>query len=132
MNSIPFSIHLWDKDCRIIDCNEAALMLSNIREKSEYLGRYMELFPEYQPDGQLSVEKHAMIIKKVFADGRNQVLEWMRQTPDGMLVPVEITCALIKFKDDNVVISYSRDLREYKKMMKDIEQQTSELEFKSH
>ncbi|MCL2704864.1 MAG: ATP-binding protein [Spirochaetaceae bacterium] len=127
MDATPFACRLWSKDLKIFDCNEAAFRLFKMQDKQEYIDRYFELSPEFQPDGSRSIDKTYEILKKVFAEGR-YVFEWMHQLLDGTPVPVEITLIRLKQRGDEVIAGYTRDLREYKQMMDEIERSAGELE----
>jgi len=120
MDATPFACRLWNKDFEIFDCNEEAVRLFKMKDKQEYIDRYFELSPEFQPDGLRSNEKTYKILKKVFEEGR-YVLEWMHQLLDGTLMPAEITLIRLKQKGEEVIAGYTRDLREHKQMMGDIE-----------
>jgi len=57
LDATPLCCNLWDKDFNNIDCNEEAVKLFELRDKQEYLDRFFEISPKYQPDGRLSSEK---------------------------------------------------------------------------
>jgi PAS domain S-box-containing protein len=58
-------------------------------------------------------------------------MEWMHQTLDGKLIPVEITIVRINYKRDYAVIIYARDLREQKKMLEELKNAAYKLEYES-
>jgi signal transduction histidine kinase/CheY-like chemotaxis protein len=120
LDATPLCCQLWDKNVKIIDCNKAAVELYGLRNKQEYMSRFSELLPEVQPDGQRSAEKAAMFVHKAFSEGYCR-FEWMHRMPDGTPMPTEVTLVRVKYKDDYVVAGYTRDLREYKRMMEKIE-----------
>lgn len=126
LDSTPLCASFWDSDYNIIDCNLETVKLFGLSCKQEYLDRFMELSPEYQPDGRpsaaLSVEK----IREAFSAGRC-VFEWTHQTLGGELIPAEITLVRVKYKDGDVVIGYTRDLRQLKATMSEIERTQAEL-----
>ena len=119
MDATPFACRLWNKDFEIFDCNEEAVRLFKLSDKQEYIDRYFELSPEFQPDGSRSKDRVHEILKKVFIEGRC-VFEWMHQLLDGTPLPVEITLVRLKQRDEEVIAGYTRDLREHKQMMSDI------------
>ena len=128
LDATPLCCQLWDKDINTIDCNEAAVRLYGFKNKQEYLERFYECSPEFQSDGQRSDEKAIIFVKKAFAEGLC-VFEWMHQMPDGgMLIPAEITLVRINYKDDFLVAGYTRDLREHKQMMAEIDRQSKLLD----
>jgi len=120
LDATPLCCNMWDKDFNNIDCNEEAVKLFGLKNKQEYLDRFYELSPEYQPDGQLSSDKSLNCIKEAFKNGRS-VFEWMHQKLDGTPVPAEITLVRVKHENEYIVTGYTRDLREYKRIMKEID-----------
>ena len=112
-DAMPLGCHLWNSDLKMIDCNEAALKLYGFKNKQEQFDNFSKCSPEYQPDGQRSDEKAVMVVKKAFEEGYYSC-EWLHQTWDGALVPVELTLERLKHGDDYVVAAYTRDLRDIK------------------
>ena len=119
LDATPLCCNLWNRDFVNIDCNEEAVKLFELKDKQEYLDRFFELSPEYQPDGRLSSEKAQENIAAAFRSGRI-VFEWMHQKLDGTPVPSEITLVRVKYEGGYIVAGYTRDLRDYKKMMGEI------------
>ena len=121
LDATPLVSQLWDRDGRIFYCNEEAFKVFKLQSKQEYIDRFYDLSPEYQPDGQLSFVKIAMNNVRVLKEGK-YVFEWMHQLPDGTPMPSEITLVRVRYGDDYAVAGYMRDLREHKQMMHEIEQ----------
>jgi len=113
MDTTPLCAHFWDEDLKIVDCNQAAVKMFNLSNKQEYIERYFELTPDYQPDGIRSEEKLRQLIKETHEKGRQRV-EWMRQALDGEPIPVELTLVQVEFKGKSLIVGYNRDLREQK------------------
>ena len=111
LDSTPLCCQLFDKNYRKIDCNREAVTLFGFKDKQDYLERYTELFPEFQPDGQRSIEKMRGYLKEAFAAGRCS-FEWVYKMLDGTEMPAEIVFVKVKYGDGHVVAAYSRDLRE--------------------
>ncbi len=126
LDATPLCCNLWDENYNNIDCNEEAVKLFELSNKREYLDRFFELSPEYQPDGLLSSEKAAANIKYAFENGRI-VFEWMHQKLNGEPIPSEITLVRVKRGDTYIVAGYTRDMREYQKMMAEIRQVEADL-----
>ena len=120
LNATPLACRLWNKECQLFDCNDETVRLFRLKDKQEYFDRYYDLAPEVQPDGIPTREKTVNTIRKAFTEGRC-VVEWMHQLLDGTPVPCEITLVRVKYEDDYVVAGYTRDLREHKQMMGNIE-----------
>jgi len=127
LNTTPLCCSLIDKDINIIECNEAAVTLFNLKNKQEYMDRFFELSPERQSNGELSYVQAVRHIRKAYNDGKC-VFEWMHQMLDGTPIPAEITLVRTNYGGNYVVAAYMRDLREHKKMMMDIRTSAAELE----
>ena len=123
LDTSPLCIGIWDKDCNIIDCNMATLEFYKFNTKQEYIDRFIsDCLPVYQPDGQRSDEKATALLSKAFDEGRC-TFEWMLRIPDDdTYVPTEVTLVRTKYGDENIIIGYTRDLREHYKMMETIEE----------
>jgi len=124
LDSMPLSCRLWDRDMHMIDCNEESVRLFKLKDKSEFMSQYYDYFPEYQPDGSPSKKKSQEYIQKTFDEGRVSV-EWLHKMPDGTLIPSEVTLVRVPYGNDFAVAGYTRDLREHKKMMSEIERRDS-------
>ncbi len=126
LNATPLACRLWNRDIQIIEINEAVLKLYGLKDKQEYLDRFADLMPEYQPDGQKSTEKIYGAVATAFERG-SYSYEVMFQLLDGTPVPAENMLFRVPYGDDYVVAAYSRDLREQKKMLAEIENTTAKL-----
>ncbi|MDR2532476.1 MAG: PAS domain-containing protein [Oscillospiraceae bacterium] len=129
LDSSPLCIQIWDKNLSTIDCNEAAVRLYKFKNKAEYVARFLtECSPEYQPDGRRSDEKAVALVFQAFDEGFC-VFDWTHHIPDEDIdFPAEITLIRVKYKNSDVVIGYTRDLREHYKMMKGIEERDKLLQ----
>ncbi len=113
LDATPLCCNFWDEKYNNIDCNQEAARLFDFKDKQEYLDRFRELSPEYQPDGRLSSEKAPEKVRLAFETGF-QKFEWMHQKPNGEPIPAEITLVRVKRGDNYIVAGYTRDLRELK------------------
>jgi signal transduction histidine kinase/CheY-like chemotaxis protein/PAS domain-containing protein len=127
LDATPLACHLWNKDFRVFECNEAMVTLFQLKDKHECFERFFELSPEFQPNGRRSSEAAFEHLVLAFA-GQKQVFEWMHQIPDGTPIPAEVTLVRVAFEDDYAVAAYARDLREQKQMMSEIERRDTLLE----
>ena len=114
LDTTPLCCNFWDENFHTIDCNLEAAKLFGLKDKQEYIDRFFELSPEFQPDGQRSRERAIQLVTQAFQTGR-VVFEWMHQKLDGTPVPAEITLVRVKRGDKYIVVGYTRDLRELKK-----------------
>ena len=126
-DSAPFAAHFWDEKLIMTDCNEEAAKMFNLSNKEEYKSRFFDFMPKYQPDGKLSVDKVKQLIADTFETGFQRA-ELICLSPDGEPVPVEDTYVRVEFKGERLVAGYSRDLREHKQMLRDLESAVSEAD----
>jgi signal transduction histidine kinase/CheY-like chemotaxis protein/Ca2+/Na+ antiporter len=121
LNTSPMCAQVWDKDLNMLDCNDAAVFMYGFRDKNDFFENFINnCSPEYQPDGRISVETAVSYLAKAFKEGYCQ-FEWMHQLPDGSVqIPTEITLVRTRHSDGDVVVGYTRDLREQKQMLDSI------------
>ena len=120
LDMTPMCCQLFDSSLRKIDCNQEAIRLFGFKDKQDFFERALEIYPEFQPDGQRSVEKIEKYLKEAF-EGAYCRFEWMYKMFDGTLMPAEATLVRVKYGNDYVVAGYTRDLREQTRMMEGIE-----------
>ncbi|MCL1893220.1 MAG: ATP-binding protein [Holophagaceae bacterium] len=120
LDSTPLSNFVFDKNHRIIECNEAALKLFKVNSKQEFFDRFFEFSPEFQPNGRPSRETANYNIQKAFEDGKYE-FTWVHMLAEGTLVPSEISLVRVPYEDDFAVVGYARDLREHERMMQAIQ-----------
>jgi PAS domain-containing protein len=113
LDAIPVCCTFWNEACQNIDCNEAAMRMFELSSKQEYLTRFNELSPMYQPNGRLSSEMAQERINKALAEGHTK-FEWMHQKLNGEPVPSEIILTRVTHGRGYIVVGYTRDLREQK------------------
>jgi signal transduction histidine kinase/DNA-binding response OmpR family regulator len=130
-DAMPLGANIHNKNFDFFDCNEAAVSMFGLSSKQEFREKFFSLWPEYQPDGQLSSEKMAQFDKKVFTDGYCR-FEWTYQNPKGELIPGE--CTLVRVKHDNefILAAYMRDLRELKTSFEQIYESEQSLNILSN
>jgi PAS domain S-box-containing protein len=113
---------LWDQNGVMLDCNQEALNLLGLKTKSDYIGRFYDLNPEYQSDGEKTAEKAGRLAKAAFESGYER-FDWMFLTAQGEELPVETTLRRIPWKDGSYrLAAYSRDLRDIHKKEKEVQE----------
>ncbi|MCL1989041.1 MAG: ATP-binding protein [Firmicutes bacterium] len=115
-DSAPIVMTVLDEDLKILEYNEEAIIRYGFENKEDYISDFFAASPKYQPDGSLSVEKGAELIRKCYETGQGQ-FEWMHQTTTGEPIPSEVRCFTINYNEAKVILAYSIDLRELKKNM---------------
>ena len=124
LEKTPLCYSLWDESFAARDCNEANVRLFGLKDKYEYISRFNELTPEYQPDGKLSAEKMNIYIKKALETGICD-FEWMHQKPDKQPLACEITILRTVMDGVFALAAYTRDITRHKEMMDELEYRDS-------
>ncbi|MEG0366447.1 MAG: EAL domain-containing protein [Coprobacillus sp.] len=113
LDASPLCLNLWNEKFENIMCNTAAVKLFELHNQEEYMEKFFELSPQYQPDGSLSSEKAIEYIKEAYAVGTKQ-FEWAHCKLNGEIIPTEITLVKIEGLDEDggdLVAGYTRDMR---------------------
>ncbi len=113
LDTMPLCANFWSRDLVNLACNAEAPRLFDLKNQQEYLDRFMELSPEIQPCGEKSGDLAVKNIHQAFSEGRT-TFEWMHQKLDGTPMPCEITLIRSNIRGEDVVVGYTRDLREIK------------------
>jgi len=113
LDACPMFIEIWNDEQRVVDCNEKTYEFFGLSDKTEFLSRYGELSPEYQPCGTRSVEKSAALAIKAMEKGQLR-FEWIYKRADGELLPVDTNFVRLKRNGKNIIIGYNYDLRPIK------------------
>jgi PAS domain S-box-containing protein len=116
--TMPLCCIFVDSNAKIIDCNQEAANLFNLSSKQEFIDRFPDLSPEYQPDGKLSRKREKEVIKQTLETGYFR-FEWMHQKLDGEQIPTEVTLTRVKYKGEDAIVGYIRDLREQLAMVQE-------------
>jgi len=125
-DSTPMCCTLWNKDLRIINCNNEALNLYGVKDKNELMEKFLDLMPPYQPNGEISKEAANVIMKKAFETGYVRT-EWTHLHINGDPLPCDVTLVRVKYKDEDLIAGYIRDLREHKIYVDEIEKTQKDL-----
>ncbi len=113
LDCVPVGCTLWNRDAKCIACNKAILEMHGLSGISEFISRFHELSPKFQPGGGLSSDLADKKIKQVFESGYDE-FEWLHQKLNGENLPVHVTLVRVKFKDDYIVAGFAQDLTEVK------------------
>jgi len=123
----PLGCSLWDENVRQTNANQEMVNLFGLKDKQEYIDRFTELYPEYQPNGVPSAECARENLRIAYRDGYRK-FEFLHRKPDGTPIPSEVTLIRMQTDKGYVVAAYIRDMREYSSMMKEIDYQRNLLE----
>ena len=120
LDASPMFIEIWDSDLNLVDCNNRVTELFGLSKKEEFLERYYDLSPEYQPCGMSSKEKSIICLKRALKDGYGRY-EWMHLTADGEELPVEAIFIRLEIEGKVMIVEYNHDLRQIKNAMAEVQ-----------
>ena len=128
MDAMPMCCQIFDRDYKIVECNNASIELFGFKDKNNYINHFLErCSPEFQPDGQYSTDKAKTFFNKAFEEGYCK-FEWLHRSLSGEPIQVEITLIRIKHnKNGYLVAGYTRDLRKHKAYIAEIEKVQEDL-----
>lgn len=120
LEATPLSCHLWDKYGKNMSSNEATVEMYGLTSKQDFIDRFFDLSPEYQPCGRLSKEMVKEAFEKTLERGFSQ-FEWQHKKLNGEPFPAEITLVRVMHKNDFIIAGYTRDLTDHKLMLSEME-----------
>ncbi|MDR3332462.1 MAG: response regulator [Synergistaceae bacterium] len=126
LDATPLCCSLWNEALNRIDCNEEVVRLFELSGKQEFLSRWADLSPEFQPNGRASMGMLQELLKEAFASGYGR-FEWLHQKLNGDPIPTEIILVRVRRGDEYIIASYTRDLREHKAMLAEMQKKSDEL-----
>jgi len=95
----------------MLDCNDANMEMFKVKNKRDFMEKFSEFSPEYQPDGILSSVKIKHLLNQAFDEGRN-VFDWMHIDSDGTPIPCRITMIRVDGKAEPLVVAHVIDMSE--------------------
>ena len=111
LDATPLSCTLWNSDYEIVNCNREALILFEMNNLEELNRHFLDLSPVFQPCGEKSKEHLDMWLKAAFTLGYCRT-EWLHQFRNGEDLPCEVTLVRVKYKNEDLIAAYTRDMRE--------------------
>jgi PAS domain S-box-containing protein len=110
-----------------VDCNQTVLEILQLKNKEEFLNLHpAELSPEYQPDGQKSVEKSEKMMDIAEQEGYHR-FEWVHRSKYRENFLVEVTLLLTQVNGDNLIYAFWRDITEREQNKIKIQEQYQEI-----
>ncbi len=113
LDAMPLAMNLWNHKRENIMCNQHAVELFELEEKSDYLLKFFRLSPEKQPDGRLSSEAALYYINEARNHGFVR-FNWLHCKLNGEEIPAEISLHRLDMKaeeGDQLIAGFTRDLR---------------------
>jgi PAS domain S-box-containing protein len=111
---------LMEDGC-FVACNQAAVEIMQVSGKEEFLNIHTsELSPEFQPDGQSSLQKADEMIAICIQQGYNN-FEWVHVRKNGEEFWAEILLTRLSIKEKLIIHASFRDISERKALDKKLE-----------
>ena len=114
LDASPMFIEIWDESLNLIDCNNRVMDLFGLPSKAEFLEKYDDFSPKYQPCGMASKKKHEVLLKQALEESYAQS-EWTHLTASGEELPVEVIFTHLIRQNKHFIVGYNHDLREIKR-----------------
>ncbi len=119
--------HLIYQRNHFVACNQAALTMLGLRDKQELLEKDITLFsPEYQPDGERSVDKRKRLAQSCFNKGM-QRFDWLLKSSDGQTVWVDVVYTAIPYLGKPAIYVSWRDKTEQKALEESLKQNEAQI-----
>ncbi|PLX17207.1 MAG: hypothetical protein C0599_14070 [Salinivirgaceae bacterium] len=115
------------KENKIVSCNQRTMEFFKCNEDEIINKRPSDLSPEYQLDGELSIEKEKVILEEVFK-GIPQYFEWQHKRPNGELFMAAVSLSFVELGREKYVQSSIRDITIRKKHELELEKYRQNLE----
>ncbi len=128
INAIPLGIGVWTRGFkRMIMSNKASADLFDLCNENEYLDKFFQLSPAYQPNGEKSKKAAYKMISYAFEHGYAR-FDWLHRKLNGEKIPCEITLVRTILSSGEVVIGFTRDKREQLVHEQQLAKKASELQ----
>ncbi len=129
LDSSPLGTLIWDSSFNLVHCNQAVATTFGLENQQEFIEHFFELIPEFQPQGENSVEVMQKALLHTFEHGFVN-LSWLGKSITGEEIPCVIKGVRTKYRGEFMLIAYLEDLRaseEQKKKLKMAEQRTEAI-----
>lgn len=104
--------HLLFDESGIIECNQAAVEMLGMKDKSEVMSHHpAEFSPEYQSDGQRSLDKSIQMDSIAHEKGFHR-FDWIHQKQDGTEFPCEVTLTPVELDTGRALLVVWHDISE--------------------
>ncbi len=127
LDAMPMGVHFWNENRELIYCNFECAKMFDYTTKEAYIANFLNTIPEKQSDGTPSFVFMQNAFQLVRTQGFARV-EGERIHPISQeIIPIEIILVNATYEGKDCVISYHRDLREYRAMLKTIKENEDAL-----
>ena len=119
-------IVLHDED-QILEANPAAVRILGCKSAEEVIGKHpSDTSPPFQPNGESSQAMANKNIQECMARGSAR-FEWISRTPEGKLIPLEVTLTRIQWSGRQVIQALINDISQRKQAEHALREANTEL-----
>lgn len=122
----PMCCGFFKQNCEIFDCNNEFLKMLELTDKKELLEHFFEFSPGIQSDGTSTREAYENHLKTAFESGTDR-FEWIHQKRNGEYILTDVFLVRAVYENENIVIGYIRDMREFNAMLWEIQASENNL-----
>ena len=126
-DATPLVIHYWDRNARIIDCNENAKNYYGFATKDEYIKFQMGRRENLQPENKQIVDGFIDFLMRVFETGYAKY-DFADRTKEGRLAFAEMVGIRMTYNDEAVVVTYGTDVTELRQVLTDMREAEERLQ----
>ena len=128
IRAAPIVLTIFDHDKRLIDCNDESANIFKTT-KPHFIEHFYDFFPEYQPDGQKTIDKADDFLGRALA-GETLTSEFLHRASDGEFIPCDVTITCVRTDDDVMALGFAYDLRNIRKMSQSLAEQDELLKIR--
>ncbi|MCL2386307.1 MAG: PAS domain-containing protein [Defluviitaleaceae bacterium] len=114
LDTMPIGVNLYDENNVILGVNQTMLNQFGFADREEYMANWQKTFPEFQPDGQRTLERFGNTVGEIFSGKATSIMgqEWLLQTFQGEPVPMHISSVVVQEGGRPLLVTYTQDLRQ--------------------
>jgi len=110
INTSPLIMNIWNEDIQLVSTSKQAVKMFNLSSIQQYIERFDDLSPQYQPCGAPSAQKAIDYVKEAFDTGY-VAFNWMHQNLAGDPLPTEVILERFERSGTRYVAAFTIDLR---------------------
>ncbi len=128
LDVMPMGVHFWNEARQLIYCNPACAKIFGYDSAEDYLKDFMSTVPEFQPDGEVSASIIGNALENGFKSGF-ECREFICINPKtGENIPLEVNVYHTSYQGKQGVITFLRDLRQFKAMLEQVQEKEERLQ----
>jgi len=129
IDAAPYVVGLWDENGNIISASKQAIDMFGVPDPQMIVDNFFMISPEFQPCGTPTPEKAAEQIGRAYTEDYAQ-FEWMHKTAGNEPLPAECIFKRFRRKGKDMLVSYTKDLREIKAAEKKAQEAIEALKYR--